>query len=245
MKACGFIFARGGSKGVPRKNVRLLGGVPLIAHAIRVAQACPSLGNVIVSTDDDEIARVAREFGAEVPFMRPDALASDTASEWLAWRHAIDWVNQHRGLFDAFVSLPTTSPFRSIADVEACIDMLRADPFADMVVTAKRSERSPYFNMVSIKSDGAAELVIQDEKGVSRRQDAPVVYDMTTVAYAARPAFVLKQRGLFDGRVRVVEVPPERALDIDSPFDFRIAEHLAADLSFISELLPKVKGTDA
>lgn len=227
MKAQAFIFARGGSKGVPRKNVRPLAGMPLIGHSIQVALACPSLGSVIVSTDDDEIAQLAFELGAEVPFRRPADLATDTASEWLAWRHAVEWVQKNRGAFDAFVSLPTTSPFRAVEDVEACLDLLCADTKADVVATVKKADRSPYFNMVRIERDGAAQLVIQSQHGVTRRQDAPAVYDMTTVAYVARPDFIMRQSGLFEGRMRVVEVPPERALDIDTPLDFAIAEHLA------------------
>lgn len=227
MKARAFIFARGGSKGVPRKNVKLLNGIPLIGHAINVACACPSLGEVIVSTDDDEIATIARELGARVPFRRPVELATDTASEWLAWRHAIEWSQAHDGAFETFVSLPATSPFRSVDDVERCIDMLRTDPAADVVTTVKKADRSPYFNMVALKEDGAADLVMRPVTGVTRRQDAPVVYDMTTVAYAARPSFVLNRNGLFDGRMRVVEVPAERALDIDTAFDFTMAEHIA------------------
>lgn len=227
MKARAFIFARGGSKGVPRKNVKPLNGIPLIGYAIETARACPSLGEVIVSTDDDEIARVAVDLGARVPFRRPPELATDTASEWMAWRHAIEWSRRNDGDFDAFVSLPATSPFRSVADVEGCIDMLRTDLRADVVATVKKADRSPYFNMVALADDGAAELVIRPKQGVTRRQDAPVVYDMTTVAYAARPSFVLARGGLFEGRMRVVEVPAERALDIDTMFDFAMAEHIA------------------
>lgn len=229
MIARAFIFARGGSKGVPRKNIKPLGGVPLIGHAIAVARACPSLGEVIVSTDDDEIADVARALGARVPFRRPAALATDTASEWMAWRHAIEWSLAHDGDFGVFVSLPATSPFRSVTDVEAVIDVLRDLPGTDVVATVKKAERSPYFNMVMLNEDGSARLAIQPEQGLTRRQDAPEVYDMTTVAYAARPEFVLSRSGLFEGCLRVVEVPPERALDIDTPFDFAIAEHIARE----------------
>lgn len=230
MKALAFIFARGGSKGVPRKNVRSLAGLPLIGWSIQTALACPSLGEVIVSTDDAEIAEVARQHGARVPFMRPAHLASDSASEWLAWRHAIDWTNAHVGPFDCFVSLPATSPFRAVADVEACIEILRANASVDVVATVKEASRSPYFNMVSLDEEGNATLVISPDRGLVRRQDAPVVYDMTTVAYAARPNFILERNGLFEGRMRVVEVPPERALDIDTPFDFALAEYLAERL---------------
>lgn len=231
MRALAFIFARGGSKGVPRKNIKPLNGLPLIGYSIRTALSCPSLGHVIVSTDDDEIAETAIALGAQVPFRRPSALATDTASEWMAWRHAIEWALTHHGAFDAFVSLPTTSPFRSVEDVEACVQILRDEPDTDVVATVKKADRSPYFNMVKLDADGAARLVIGSEHGVVRRQDAPVVYDMTTVAYAVRPSFVLARCGLFDGKMRVVEIPAERALDIDTPFDFAVAEHIARNLA--------------
>lgn len=245
MKVHAFVFARGGSKGLPRKNIKLLDGRPLIAHAIDVARACPSLDGVIVSTDDAEIAEVARSFGAEVPFLRPPALASDTASEWLAWRHAIEWVQQYRGDFDIFVSLPATSPFRAVEDVEACIAILRDDLTVDVVTTVKKAERSPYFNMVALERDGSARLAIRAEGSLTRRQDAPQLYDMTTVAYAARPDFVLKRDGLFDGHMRVVEVPPERALDIDTPFDFALAEHIARARAVSANRPTKSERSDA
>ncbi len=226
-----FIFARGGSKGISRKNVRLLGGKPLIAHAIDIALACPALGRVLVSTDDAEIAAVALDCGAHVPFLRPAELASDTASEWLAWRHAIEWVETHEAPFEIFVSLPATSPFRTVADVQACIDRLLSSPDTDIVVTVKKAERSPYFNMVTLDPSGHAAVVManQSSSQVVRRQDAPVVYDMTTVAYVARTAFIKEHSGIFAGRVGVVEIPPERALDIDTPYDLRLAQLLAAD----------------
>lgn len=224
-----FIFARGGSKGVPRKNIQMLGGKPLIAHSIATALACPDLGRVVVSTDDDEIAAVARAHGAEVPFMRPAVLAGDESSEWLAWRHAITFVEQHERPFPVFVSLPATSPFRSVADVQACIALLRASPALDIVVTAKKAERSPYFNMLKRDVQGHATLVITDGGALTRRQDAPEVFDMTTVAYVARTRFIMEKGGLFEGKVGFVEIPAERAIDIDTPFDFKLARLLAGD----------------
>ena len=224
-----FIFARGGSKGVPGKNIRELAGRPLIAHAIETARACARFETIIVSTDDARIAEVARAFGAEVPFMRPPELATDSAPEWLAWQHAINWHHRERGPFDAFVSLPTTSPLRSASDVEQCLDVYLANPDTDVVITVRESERSPYFNMVQLDQDGYAQLVIDGAAGPTRRQDAPVVYDMTTVAYVAKPEFVLTASRIFEGRVRTVKVPRERSLDIDTPFDFRLAEFLMHD----------------
>jgi N,N'-diacetyl-8-epilegionaminate cytidylyltransferase len=222
-----FIFARGGSKGVPGKNTKLLAGKPLIAYAIDCALSCPSLGRVSVSTDDEHIADVARGFCADVPFMRPDHLATDTASEWLAWRHAIQYCHDAGDPFDIMVSLPTTSPFRSVDDVEGCIQLLRENPEADVALTVRAAERSPYFNMVQLDDAGRAEIVIKSDGSIRRRQDVPAVYDITTVAYAVRTKFVMSRDGLFDGLVYPVEVPAERALDIDTPYDFLIAELLA------------------
>lgn len=223
-----FIFARGGSKGIPRKNVQLLGDKPLIAHAIRSALDCPQLGRVTVSTDDAEIGAVAQEHGAQVPFVRPAELAGDTASEWHAWRHAIDWTERNEGPFDIFVSLPATSPFRTVEDIDKCLALLRTDPALDIVVTVKKAERSPYFNMVKRDRDGYAALVIAPAVPgtVTRRQDAPEVFDMTTVAYVARTDFIKRCNGIFEGRVGFVEIPVERAMDIDTPYDLRLARML-------------------
>ncbi|MDB5790416.1 MAG: acylneuraminate cytidylyltransferase [Massilia sp.] len=226
-----FIFARGGSKGIPRKNVQPVGGKPLIAHAIHTALQCPRLGRVTVSTDDPEIAEVAREYGAEVPFVRPAALAGDTSSEWLAWRHAIEWVEQNEAPFDVFVSLPATSPFRTVGDIQACIDLLASSPAIDIVVTVRKAERSPFFNMVKLDAQGCATLVMTGTDGaVTRRQDAPAVFDMTTIAYVARTGFIKTRNGIFEGRVGVVEIPAERALDIDTPYDLKLARLLFSDL---------------
>lgn len=219
-----FIFARGGSKGVPRKNIRLLAGRPLIAYAIETARAGRGVKRVIVSTDDAEIASVAREYGAEVPFLRPADLATDTASEWMAWQHAIREVSRNDP-FDVFLSVPTTSPLRAVEDLDACVGLL-LEGGADIVVTARPSERSPYFNMVRLDERGFARLVIAPAGEVSNRQAAPKVYDLTTVAYAARPEFVLRAASLFEGAVKAVLVPPERAVDIDTELDFDIAEFL-------------------
>ena len=223
----GVIFARGGSKGVPRKNIRLLNGKPLIAYAVETARASRLISRVFVSTDDVEIAAVARNYGAEVPFLRPAELAQDRTPEWLAWQHAlrsIEVLDPARPI-DAFVSIPPTSPLRTAEDVDACIQLL-LDGEADIVITVRPAERNPYFNMVTLGESGDARLVIPPGASIGRRQDAPVVYDMTTVAYAARPAYVLHAASIFEGRVKAVVVPTERAIDIDTETDFRIAEVL-------------------
>ena len=220
----GFIFARGGSKGVPRKNIHPLAGKPLIAYAIETALASELIDRVIVSTDDAEIADVAQQYGAEVPFMRPQELARDDSPEWLAWQHAIRTLEatESQPKMDAFVCIPPTSPLRAVEDVDACIRML-LESDADLVITVKPAERNPYFNMVVLDEAGYAQLVISPDETIYQRQAAPPVYDMTTVAYAARPEFVLDANSMFDGKVKAVLVPAEHALDIDTELDFKFA----------------------
>ena len=224
MRAIAFVFARGGSKGLPGKNLRMLGGKPLIAWAIQHGLAVSRISRVIVSTDSQEIAEVAREHGAEVPFLRPTELAQDNSPEWLAWRHALAYVEaEASGLPDAMVSLPATAPLRTPDDVDRCLDaFFQGD--ADVVITVSPAHRSPYFNMVKSNPDGTVGLVMPPPEGITRRQDVPPVYDMATIAYVARPSFVLEQGGIFEGRVRAVQVPQERAIDIDTIHDFRLAE---------------------
>ena len=222
MKIFAFIFARGGSKGIPGKNIRNLGGKPLLAHSILMAQSIDKISRVFVSTDDQEIADIGVEYGAEI-IERPFELAQDDSSEWLAWLHAIEWLEKRREFFDCFVSLPTTSPLRNKADVINCINMLCED--TDIVVTTTNTSRSPYFNMVK-KEDGYFKLAMRTDDNYIRRQDVPIIFDMTTVAYVTRPTFIKKNSKIFDGRVKSVLVPKERAIDIDDEIDFKISEIL-------------------
>ena len=225
MSIYAFIFARGNSKGLPGKNIMPLGGAPLIAHSIFVARQVEGIDKVFVSTDSSAIAEVARTYGAQV-ILRPDELATDTASEWLAWRHAINYLKERGDDFETFISLPATSPLRNVDDVRSCLGALDQD--TDVVVTVTPASRSPYFNMVVRDEAGNSQLVCSGDS-VHRRQDAPAVFDMTTVAYVTRPAFVLEQSRIFSGRVRSVVVPRERAVDIDDIYDFKMAEMLYMD----------------
>ena len=224
----GAIFARGGSKGIPRKNIKLLNGKPLIAYAIECAKAVSSIDRVIVSTDDDEIASVAKKYGADVPFSRPSELATDNSPELLSWKHAVQTMQQQRGApIDILVSIPTTAPLRSVQDIEACIKKL-LNASADIVITITEAYRNPYFNMVSVDVEGDAKLVIPSHSTITQRQNAPLVYDVTTVAYAARADFILKTSSILDGKVKAVIIPKERALDVDTSLDFEFAEFLMA-----------------
>jgi len=222
MKIFAFIFARGGSKGIPRKNIRNLDGKPLMAHSILMAQSINKISRVFVSTDDQDIADVGVKYGAEI-IRRPTELAQDDSPEWLAWLHAIEWLEKRKNYFDCFVSLPPTSPLRNKVDVLNCIDMLSED--TDIVVTTTNSSRSPYFNMVK-EQDTYLKLAIESYGSYIRRQDVPTIYDMTTVAYVSKPDFIKQNRNIFDGRVRSVLIPKERAIDIDDEIDFKNSEIL-------------------
>jgi CMP-N-acetylneuraminic acid synthetase len=226
MKAIACIFARGGSKGLPGKNVRPLGGKPLIAWSIEHALAVKRIDRVIVSTDSEEIAAVARDYGAEVPFIRPAELALDESPEWLAWRHALNYLLETTGaLPEIMVSVPTTAPLRMVLDIENCLNEYEKGD-ADMVITVTEAHRSPYFNMVKTNTDGTVGLVNPPQSAIAHRQEAPVVYDMATVCYVANPKFIMTHNAMFDGRVKAVQVPAERAIDIDTLLDFQIAECL-------------------
>jgi N-acylneuraminate cytidylyltransferase len=222
MNVYAFVFARGGSKGLPGKNIKSLAGIPLIGHSILLAQQMQAINKIFVSTDSEEIASTSKDFGAEI-IRRPQELASDNASEWLAWQHAIRFLRERGEEFDTFLSLPATSPLREEIDVKRCLDSLSDD--TDAVITVTPAARSPYFNMVTRANDGTCKVVINNPE-IFRRQDAPEVFDITTVAYVLRPGFILNNTGLFSGRVRSVIVPKERAVDIDDAYDFMIAERL-------------------
>jgi CMP-N-acetylneuraminic acid synthetase len=226
MKNFAFIFARGGSKGLPGKNIRLLDGKPLIHYSIETAKKCPSIEEVFVSTDDTAIAEIARQVGAII-IERPSELASDTSPEWLSWRHGIEWVERHYGEFQYFISLPATSPLRNVSDVEGAIVKLE-NSLADICISVTPASRSPYFNMVKVLDDETCELVITPEGAVTRRQDAPDVFDITTVVYVATPQFIKNKDSLFSGTVTSVVVPKDRAVDIDDIYDFLLAEAIVS-----------------
>jgi N-acylneuraminate cytidylyltransferase len=150
-------------------------------------------------------------------------LATDKSPEWMAWRHAIDYVRDNFGVFDTFVSLPATSPLRSVSDVELAIKTLQKSD-ADICISVTPASRNPYFNMIKLHENNIAELVIKPADEVSRRQEAPKVYDITTVAYVAKLPFIEKNTSIFKGKVIATVIPKNRAIDIDDIYDFKFAE---------------------
>lgn len=226
MNAVAIIFARGGSKGLPGKNIRLLGGKPLIAWSIEQALSIKRIIRVIVSTDSEEIAEVARQYGAEVPFIRPEKFSKDDSPEWLAWQHAIKYLMEEAEVLpEIMISLPATAPLRIEIDIENCLDEYEKGG-SDVIITVTDAHRNPYFNMVKTNEDGTVGILNSIDSKISRRQDAPEVYDMATVCYVVKPKFVIDNSSIFEGRVKAVHIPSERAIDIDTLLDFQITESL-------------------
>lgn len=221
------ICCRGGSKGVPGKNIKTLKGKPLIAYTIETARKSSLINHLIVSTDDETIANVARSYGADVPFMRPAALAGDTASKWPVFIHAVETFEQHSGqTVDYLVDLDVTVPLKSAADIDGAIQMALNDSATDVVITGYEPERNPYFNMMEVVEDGYAQLVKKRDKPIVRRQDAPEVYSLTPAAYVIKKSALYAYEHWSMARCKIHPMPRERAVDIDTELDFKIVEFL-------------------
>lgn len=216
------IPARGGSKGIPGKNIKELAGKPLIAYSIEQALAAKCIDRVLVSTDDDAIAELSRQWGAEVPFRRPAHLADDNAGIIDVLLHVVDWLERNDNYsFDILVLLHATAPFRTAEDIENCVRLLMESE-ADNVFSVTEAHRNPYFNMVELNERGEVEL---SKKGAFlTRQSAPKVYDMNASIYVWWNSILKKEKKLFLSGSRIYVMPKERSIDIDDTFDFFVAE---------------------
>lgn len=217
------ICARGGSQGVPGKNIRPLCGKPLIAWTIGQALASGVADRVYVSTDSPAIAEVARTHGAEVPFLRPADLATATAGKLPVIEHMVAWVEMNVAPVARIIDLDPTSPLRALDDIRACNALL--DDGADLVITGYESDKNPYFNMVEEQPDGGFGRVCRPPREVLGRQSAPRVYAMNASIYAWHRHSL--KPSLWDaGNIRLHVMPRERSIDIDSPIDFDLVELL-------------------
>ena len=227
MNITAFIFARGGSKRIPNKNIKLFAGKPLIAWSIEFCLSIQGINRVIVSTDSKKIAKISKSYGAEVPFMRPKNLSKDNSNEWMAWKHALNYIKKNeKKLTEYMISIPTTSPLRKLNDIKKCLKEIQKKD-TDVVLTTTKTNFNPFFNMVKLDNSGKANLVIKNYKKSKIRQNYQKIYGITTVAYVARTNFVLSHNSFFDtNKVKTVEVPVERSIDIDTLYDFKIAEQL-------------------
>lgn len=220
------VCARGGSKGVPNKNVREVGGKPLIAHTIEQAREWPRTTDLVVSTDSDEIAEVARNYGASVPFRRPAELATDEAAKLPAIRHAADSMEDETGRrYEYVVDLDATAPLRLVDDIDGCFREVY-ETQATNAYTVCEAEKNPYFNMVELDEDGYAGLSKELPTEVVRRQDAPAVYEMNASVYVYEREFLSETDTHHGTKTRVFEMPPERSVDIDRQIDLRWVEYL-------------------
>jgi len=222
------IAARGGSKGLPRKNVRVLAGLPLIAHSILFAKLCPQIERCVVSTDDAGIAATAREFGAEVPFLRPAELARDDTPSLAVVQHALREMEIRDGRrFESVLLLQPTSPARLPEDVTRAMALLEEDGEAAGVVAVSEPEFNPRYVCVEEKN-GYASAAFPREAHYIRRQDVPAVYRINGLIYLWRRDFLLQASAetLFEAPHCMLVIPRERAIDIDDLFDFQVAELL-------------------
>lgn len=223
------VLARAGSVGVPGKNVRLLGGVPLIVHSIRHARATGLFDAVVISTDDPEVRRIAQDEGVDLVVERPTELATATAGKVPAIVHAVEVTEATLGgSFDVVVDLDATSPLRLPDDVVAAVALLENDPDAANVITAAPARRSPYFNLVERLPDGAVQLARPTERPVLRRQDAPECFDMNASIYVWWRATLQADLAVINAGTRLHVMPEERSHDVDSELDWSIVTHLHA-----------------
>jgi CMP-N,N'-diacetyllegionaminic acid synthase len=222
----GLIPARGGSRGVPRKNLRVLGGKPLVAWAIEIAKAASRVDRVVVSTDDEEIADVCTRHGAEVPFLRPAELARDETPDRPVYDHAVEWLAERADYRpDVVVWLRPTAPLRKPRDVDAALDLL-LDTGCDCVRSVCAAEHHPLW-MRTLQGDRLRPLLeTGDETTFHQRQLLPPVYRLNGAVDVVRSSSVAHTDGLFGGDVRGYVMPAERSVDLDSELDFAFAELL-------------------
>lgn len=221
------ICARGGSKGVPSKNVKLLAGKPLIVYTIDQALSLTWVDRVMVSTDDPKIRDIAQRKGLQVPFLRPKSLATDRSAKVPAIIHAVKSAEKiYSERYDIVCDLDPTSPLRNIADINNVIDTLVSKAKTKSVFSVCNAHKNPYFNMVEADKTGHVSLSKKLKKKVYRRQDAPAVFEMNASIYAIWKSVLQKEKTFFTDQTRMYEMPRERSIDIDSPVDFKLVEIL-------------------
>ncbi|MCM0626391.1 acylneuraminate cytidylyltransferase family protein [Lysinibacillus sp. OL1_EC] len=221
-KILAIIPARGGSKGLPRKNVKKLAGKPLIVWTIEAAKQSKYISQVILSSEDLEIIEVAKQYGCDVPFIRPKELAQDHSLGMDVIMHAIEQC----GDFDYIVLLQPTSPLRTTEDIDGCIQKL-IENRADFCVSVTEAAKSPYW-MYTMKDDRMYPLM-QQEQMKTRRQDLPVVYALNGAVYVAKTDALLIEKSFLNERTIGYIMPQEKSFDIDTITDFKICEYLLAD----------------
>ena len=228
------ICARGGSKGIPGKNKAIVAGRPLIAYTLEAAKECDYFDDIIVSTDDEEIMKIASDYGIPAPFKRPEHLSKDDTSKIDVIRHAVEWAeNNWHEKYDIIIDLSVVSPLRTVEDIKNSIGLLINEK-ADNVFSVSPPYRNPYYNMIEIV-DEKIKLVKAPPKKITGRQDAPVVYDMNDSINVWWKKILFEKDTTFNDNTKIYIMPRHRGIDIDEPFDLLV-------VSLILENLDKIRG---
>jgi CMP-N,N'-diacetyllegionaminic acid synthase len=223
------IGARGGSQGLPGKNIRPLLGKPLIVWSIEQAQAVPEIGKIVVSTDSPAIAEVARGAGALVPFLRPPELAGPTIGKFQVWQHALSECRRiYSEDYECYVDLDCTSPLRDPADISNCIAKFRHRRAAgvDAVFTVCNARKNPYFNLVEAETNGALKVSKALPNKILGRQAAPTVLEHVASIYVLATKYIENATHLLDGHAEGYDIGEAKSLDVDSELDFELIEFL-------------------
>ena len=228
-KVLAIIPARGGSKSIPRKNIRDFAGYPLIAYSISVGLTAENISRVIVSTDDEEVAAISRDYGAEVPFIRPESFSRDDTPDLPVFQHALDWLKSNEGYQpEIVVQLRPTSPFRRTEHINQAVWRLLEHPDADSIRTVCTPFQNPY-KMWRIDANGFMQPIITSEFAEAYnlpRQSLPEVYWQTGYVDAAWTGTILGKNSMTGERILPLVIGAEEWIDIDSPDDWRRAERL-------------------
>jgi N-acylneuraminate cytidylyltransferase/CMP-N,N'-diacetyllegionaminic acid synthase len=223
MKILGTICARGGSKGVKDKNIRELAGKPLIAHTIEYFKKWGKANRIVCSTDSEKIANIARQFGAEIPCMRPKELATDNAFKLHVIQHIVKFCEEQDGKYDIIVDLDPTAPLRKQKFLDEALKKF-LESNANNLYSVCKARKNPYFNMVELDENGYAHLC--KKSNVVRRQDAATVYELNASIYIYNRDFLLHTNTLHSDKTIIYEMPDITSIDIDSELDFLFVEFL-------------------
>jgi len=228
-RVLGIILARGGSKSVPKKNIRPLGGIPLIAYTVVEALRSAKIGRLIVSTDDPEIQRIAIEYGAEAPFLRPADLSSDKATSNDAVKHALQWVEKEEGeVYDYIAELLCTNPMKTREDIDACIEKIIQTGADSVIGVAKLEDHHP-IRIKKIVDDRIVDFCLKEAPGTRRQDLKPeqLEFHETGSIYVCTTKSLMATKNRLGGKIGFCETAKMESLEIDSAGDFELLQSVA------------------